>query len=275
MKIEYPEKINAVPNTEGINPMMGMMVDMLPIYFEADVDNTIENVKKQYQSIKNSYLMDAHARIEQCLFRLYEAKYLILPHCDVDLMGFAFDDVYHGFVVERVAECYDAERGEQEYELAIEAVRGKDYETAGAHFKGAALCGHAAAQYNYGVSVANGEVGEADPLEGAFWYFIAAKGGNAKAMINLAIAYRTGAGVFRNLPMMLYWYGKAALIPFPYGVYNLGLCLQNEEYFTGNAIIGRRLKEASEELEDESARAFAVNIATQVLNILKDKTFNI
>ena len=276
MVIDYPEKINRLPKTDGLDSMFSIFVDVLALKFTADIDETIRNIRDDYQDVRNESLMPATNRTEQCLFRLYEAKYLIMPHCDVDLLGFAFDDAYHDFVANKVAkECYDAAKGEGEYTMALECVKLKNYAAAGEHFRLAALNGHAAAQYNYGVSVTNGEVGEADALEGAFWYFIAAKNGSEKAMINLAVAYRTGKGVLPNGPMMLHWYATAACIPFPYGVYNLGLCLENEEVISGNASLGTSLKRASEQLQDEEMRGFAIDVAEQVVSILKEYVYNV
>lgn len=276
MIIEYPAKINRLPKTDGLDSMLSIFVDVLALKFTPNIDETIRKIRDDYQDVRNESLMSATNRTEQCLFRLYEAKYLILPHCDVDLEGFAFDDAYHDFVAGKVAaECYDTAKGESEYAKALECVKVRNYEAAGEHFRLAAINGHAAAQYNYGVSVTNGEVGEADALEGAFWYFTAAKNGSEKAMINLAVAYRTGKGVLPNGPMMLHWYATAACIPFPYGVYNLGLCLENEEVIGGNASLGTSLKRASEQLQDDEIRGFAVNIAAQIVSILKEHVYNV
>ena len=272
--IEYSNEIRRSPNTEDLEPMSGITVGALVHCFNGNVDEAVKGIREEYQGIRNDAFADARSRAEQCLFRLYEAQYLILPHVEVDLRGFVFDDAYHAFAVEKAAECYDRARGEQEYALALAAVKEKDYVTAGTHFRAAALCGHAGGQYNYGVSLSSGELGEADPLEGAFWYFIAAKNGNEKAMINLAVAYRNGMGVFGNGPMMLYWYARAAAIPNPYGVYNLGLCLQKEEVLDGNPAMGRNLRVAAERLNDESARQYAVNAAEMVLMILDGIAFN-
>ncbi|MBQ2988626.1 MAG: sel1 repeat family protein [Clostridia bacterium] len=275
MTIAYSEKINGFPETDGLDFINKLTVETLPLFFSSDVDETILKMKENYESSKNDAFRPAAARTEKALFRLYEAKYMILPHVGVDLCGFCFDDAYHDAAVRQTAECYDRQYAEAEYGAALAAVREKDYVTAGAHFKNAALCGHRDAQYNYGVSLSKGELGEPDPLEGAFWYFIAAKGGNAKAMVNLAIAYRTGRGVSANGPMMIYWYAKAATIPFPYAVYCLGLCLQNEEVLTEQTLLGRTLKVSSERLDEPERREFAVNVAQQIIKAIKDYTYHI
>ncbi len=273
MTIEYSKKINVIPETEGLDFVNRIIVETIPLLlFSGDIDKTVADVRENYESNKNELFIPAAVRAEKCLFRLYEAKYLILPHCEIDPAGFCFDDDYHAFVCEKVSACYDRARGEEEYAAALRAVREKDYVKAGAHFKEAALCGHVDAQYNYGVSLSNGELGEPDPLEGAFWYFAAARGGNPKAMVNLAIAYRNGTGVYGNGPMMLYWYAKAATVPFPYAVYCLGLCLQNEEVISNNAGVGYRLKVSSERLMDGDSRTFAVGIAEQIIELLSPHT---
>lgn len=273
---EYAKEICIDPQKDDVNPIIGMTIDMIPAQFTEDIDETIKRIKEQYTFIRNDAFLPATVRIEQCLFRLYELKYFVCAaDGDVNFRGFAFDNAYHDFVMAKVAEKFDADFAGKEYEAALAFVKEKRYEEAGIHFKNAALNGHTAAQYNYGVSVSNGEVGEKDLLEGAFWYFQAAKKGSEKAMVNLAISYRNGQGVYPNGIMMLYWYAKAASIPFAYGVYNLGLCLANSEVLQGNEIIGRRLKMAAEDLNDERMRSFAVTIAGQVIDILREHTFNI
>lgn len=272
----YPRTPQQAPNVDGLEMIQRFSVEPLPIFFTDSIDQTIENIKSEYQQTKNGAFLDAIARMEQCLFRLYEAKYLILAHfAQLDLLGFAFDHDYHDFVTRQVQSAFNAPYAAQEYDNALSCVREKNYAKAGVHFRHAAVQGHVAAQYNYGISLTNGEIGEADPLQGAFWFFLAAKGGYEKAMINLAIGYRNGTGVYPNGYAMLYWYAKAASIPFPYGVYNLGLCLENEEVIRGNAVLGSELKRRSEQLQDPDARTFVCDIASQVLRAVQNYVFNV
>lgn len=268
--------IRTAPCTDDLDFTNKLVVDMLPMYFSDSVDASIENIRNEYQNTKNDCFLPAIGRMEQCLFRLYEAKYIVLPHkSDLDLLGYAFDDSYHAAVNAEVEKSFDKAYAQSEYDTALGLVREKKYDEAGMHFKCAAINGNAAAQYNYGVSVASGEVGEPDTTEGAFWYFLAAKGGYAKAMVNLAIAYRNGTGVYPDGFMMTYWYARAATIPFPYAAYNLGLSLMNEEVLGGNSIIGRQVKLFSEQLEDTVAREYVTDIAYKVINVISDRTFNI
>ena len=269
-------EIRREPYTEDLDFFNKMSVDMLPRFISEDLPASIGMLKDEYLGIRNDSFEDSRKRHEQCLFRLYEAWYLVTPRKpDVDLYGYAFDDDYHASVLAEVSKLYDRALADQEYTAALECVRQKDYDTASKHFKIAAVNGHPAAQYNYGVSVTNGEGMEADATEGAFWYFTAAKNGYTKAMINLAIAYRRGTGVTCDGNMMLYWYATAASLPDPYGVYNLGLSLQNEEVLTGNSGLGTRLKVASERLDEDEVRVFAQRIASQVIDIMKKHAYNI
>lgn len=270
-------EINRTPDTEGLNFVEQMSVDMLPAMFTEDGEQTLENLKQAYLGIRNSAMAAARSRAERALFRLYEACRLVLPHKkDLDLPGYAFDNAYYAAVNAEIEACFDKDLAEAEYELALAAVREKDYAAAGAHFRTAAQNGHPAAQYNYGVTVANGETGDApDALEGAFWYYKSAHSGYEKAMINLAVAYRRGSGVFTSGVLMLYWYAKAAELLYPYGIHNLGLCLANEEVISGNAPVGRRLISAAREPDGESNREFAASVASQVLAILQKHVYNV
>lgn len=270
-------EINRTPDTTGLNFMEEISAGMIVAFFTEDGEQSLANLKAEYQNFKNDALAKPRARMERALFRLYEVCRLILPYKnDVDLLGYAFDDDYYANVNAEVSQKYDSALADAEYEQALAAIREKDYAQAGAHFKAAALQGHVAAQYNYGVTIANGEMGDApDLLEGAFWYYKAAKGGYAKAMINLAIAYRKGLGVHADGKMMIHWYATAANEEHPYGIYNLGLCLANEEVLGGNAIIGRKLMECAERLQDPSMCEYATNIASQIINILQEHVYNV
>ena len=268
--------INHTPNTDGLDFVNKLSVDVLPLHFKDNLDESIKSIRNEYENIKNDCFIGAIGRIEQCLFRLYEAKYLVLPHkSDLDVLGYAFDDSYHAAVNEEVEKCFDKAYAQSEYDKAIGLVRQKDYQTAGIHFLNAAINGNAPSQYNYGVSVANGEIGERDTTEAAFWYFMAAKNGYEKAMVNLAISYRNGTGVYPDGYMMTYWYAKASTIPFPYAVYNLGLSIVNEEVLPGNPLIGRQLKLFSEQLYDDVAREYVTDVARKVIDAIKERTFNV
>lgn len=270
-------EINRSPNTEGLNDIEKISVGMIPAMFTEDGEQTLERIKNEYLNFRNDAMRAARSRMEKALFRLYEACRLVFSNKrDVDLLGYAFDDDYYAQVNAEVEACFDRTLAEEEYELALAAVREKNYKTAGEHFKIAALNGLAAAQYNYGVTVANGEMGEApDAVEGAFWYYKAAKAGYEKAMVNMAVSYRQGNGIFSDGVMMLYWYSMAAKTLFPYGVHNLGLCLANEEVLTGNASLGRRLLQAAHYLEDEECGTFVRNISSQIIEWAKNNAYNV
>lgn len=268
-------EIKRSPDTTGMDPYEAIMADMLVMQFTKSIDETIIRVKASYRDYRNDGFRTARLITEKTLFRLYELKYFVLPHLpDTDLLAFAFDETYRIISLAKAFASFDKDLAETEYNAALCHVKEKNYSEAGKHFFNAAINGHTAAQYNYGVSLANGELGEADPTEAAFWYYVAATKGNEKAIVNLAIAYRNGTGLYPDRSMMAYWYTKGAMIPFPYAVYNLGLILQYEEVLPGNSGIGRNLKEASEKLFDEGFRNYALLIASKVFDIVKQEALN-
>ena len=75
--------------------------------------------------------------------------------------------------------------------------------------------------------------------------------------------------------MMLHWYSVAATTAYPYGVYNLGLCLANEEVLGGNAMLGRRLMEFAERLDEDAVKDYVVGIASQVTKLLAEHIYNV
>ena len=89
--LHYPEKPKRAPSSEDMDFMNAMLVDMLPAMFSSDIDETIQTLRQEYHSAKNDAFLPVTSTREKCLFRLFEAKYLILPHKnDLDLLAFAF-----------------------------------------------------------------------------------------------------------------------------------------------------------------------------------------
>ena len=70
--------------------------------------------------------------------------------------------------------------------------------------------GDAEAQYNLGVSYAEGDGVVKDLEEAIKWWRKAADQGNADAQTNLGIAYGYGAGVAQDYEEAVKWYRKAA-----------------------------------------------------------------
>ena len=264
------------PMVDGLDEFCAIRVGMLPKMISSDLAASIEYIKGEYLGIRNDSSAPARQRYERCLFRLYEAYYLVAPYVnELDACGFAFDDIYYCQMKLMASSNYDIDLGQKEYERALELIKEGNYVEAGKHFKKGAINGNSACQYNYAITVSNGEGVLSDPLEGAFWYFAAAQGDHAKAMNNLAIAYRRGLGVFPSGEMMLYWYAKASYLLFPDAIFNLGLSLQNEEVLRGNASIGNNLKVCARELNNSTYQTYAQKIAKEVIKILEGHVYNI
>ena len=80
------------------------------------------------------------------------------------------------------------------------------------------------AQFNLGLSYANGEGVPQDSVEAVKWYQRAADQGLAEAQYNLGVAFDEGNGVKQDLVHAMTWYRKAAEQHFPSAESNLGLC---------------------------------------------------
>ncbi|MDO4167933.1 MAG: tetratricopeptide repeat protein [Eubacteriales bacterium] len=241
------------------------------------VDDGIQISRIQYENINNDYFAEAKKRLEIFLFRLYECKYLLVDKIkDFDRKRYLLEDSYYQKTWIKLRSRMDLKTGQKAYEKGVTCVREKNYAKAGEFFRIAAMAGDSDGQFNYGVTVSNGEGCEIDELEGAFWYWEAAKHGNSKAMMNLAIAYRNGSGVKADGVQMLWWYAcSAGMLDNPVAVYNLGLCLKHEEVLAGKEIIGRRLIDASNAMLDEREKQFVTQIAKQVKEILEEYVYNI
>lgn len=271
----YPENPNRAPSSEDMDFLNAMLVDMIPGMFVSDIDETIKNLRQEYLTAKNDACLPATSAREKCLFRLFEAKYLILPHKkDLDLLAFAFDDDYYACAQTEAVSKYDQAYAKEEFEKAILLVHEKNYTEAAKHFENAALNGLASAQFDYAVALANGETSKTDELLAAFWYFMSAKAGYSKAMINLAIAYRRGSGVYPNRYLMLHWYSKAALLGDPHGVRNMGLVMKNQEVFSGYSSIGNDLITLANGLEDENVLNLVKTIANKLIELMAPYAIN-
>ena len=234
-------------------------------------DDDIQMLKSEYAACANTVFAEFY---ETLIFRVYRAKFLIAPK----MPNFRYKEYvdsqsqYFETCNELVEKLFDQQKAEQFYADALKYVAMKDYASAGASFYASAIEGNVNAQYNYGVSVYNGEVGEPDYLESAFWYLMASLGGNAKAMSNLGIQYRNGVGVKQNLNQMMYWYAKGAQMFMPSIVHDVGLVLANEEVeaFAGNASIGRAFLQAEYRLDEPDVREFVTDNTEQIIEALGD-----
>ena len=70
--------------------------------------------------------------------------------------------------------------------------------------------GYASAQYNLGVSYANGEGVVQDYREAVKWYRLAADQGHAKAQRRLGLCYSVGKGVAQDFGEAYFWFLLAA-----------------------------------------------------------------
>lgn len=242
----------------------------------ASIDEGIKISRMQYENIRNDYFKESVQALETFLFRLYECKYLFKDKVvDFDRPRYLTDDEYYHKIWWEFYGSLDENCGKDAFEQGVALVQKKDYVGAGVYFRESALSGNVEGQYNYGVTISNGEGCEADALEGAFWYWESAKRGNSKGMMNLAINYRNGEGVKSNGIQMLYWYAcSAAQLDNPIAVYNLGLSLKHGEVLKGNEKIGVLLIDASDNLEREKEREFVDKMAGKVRMILEEYVYN-
>ena len=246
-----------------------MMIELAENAVNTDVDASLQRVEAQYRSIRNSFFKVAERRMELLLYRLYDVKFYAARAGVEDTVRYVLDDEYFDAQQAQLKTVNDEEKSNALYEQAVLRVQAKDYAEAGRLFLEAAQYGHVAAQYNYGVSVANGEVGDADPLQACYWYWKAARGGSVKAKINLGIAYRSGTGVKADGDQMLYLYASAAVELEPTAVYNLGDALMHGSQEETQQV-GRLLLLASIRLDDDACAAFVKDTAENLCTMLTE-----
>lgn len=251
--------------------LMNVMIAGAENSVDADADASLTRVEQQYRNIRNTYMKAAERRMELLIFRLYDVKHFAVRAGVEDLAAYVKDDACFNSQQAKIAALTDEAQGNALYDQAVARIREKDYAGAGELFRQAAMLGHAAAQFNYGVSLAGGEVGDADPLQACYWYWKAARNGSPKGKMNLAIAYRTGAGVKEDWHQMLYLYSAAASALEPRAVYNLGLALSRDGMTPNLESLGRHLMDAAECLEDDRiavyVRTVSENLCGQVSQI--------
>ena len=180
-----------------VTPIEQTLIDQIPpAVATGDVDHMIEVLRRLYLDEEHRDCLSAMMIIEKYLFRAWELFYFVKDRpLDFRYDEYFFDEGEHAAVLSAHLEAMDAAR-------AVAAAE---------HFKSAALLGSVKGAFNYGVTLFRGEGCERDPLMAAFWYFIAAVGGDYRAMVNLADLFRTGDGVCADEMTMLYWYIQAYL----------------------------------------------------------------
>lgn len=237
-----------------------------------DIDASIEHVRTQYYEIKNSYFRAAEQRMEQMIFRLYDCKYFVHSGMNIDVKKYAVDDEYFKAQQPVIAEAHDLAAAQPIFQQAVALADAKDYAAAGPFYLKAALLGHVGAQYNYGITLANGEGCDVNLTESCYWYWKAACRNHPKAMVNLAIAYRRGDGVKEELGQMLYLYARAAEQLIPEAVYFMGLSLKNEEVFSGLAEVGLELIGHSDHLDQPETASRVQGLARAIIRTLLEHT---
>ncbi|MBR1740334.1 MAG: sel1 repeat family protein [Lachnospiraceae bacterium] len=240
-------------------------------------EEAIEIIRKGYLEIHDDGFAKAKGILEQFLFRYYEIVYLYMENIieDFDKKAYVTEDSCYKEYWKKLCEKQNTETAEMLYDLGVHEVRNKDLYKAGVFFSQAAALGDSDGQYNFGITVTNGEGVTADPLKGSFWYWEASKHGNPKAMMNLAIAYRNGTGVHENGVQMLYWYAKSAsTLKNPVAVYNLGLSLKHEEVVEGMGKIGQILIDSSDYMDSEEVQRFVYETSCQIMGALEKLVYN-
>ena len=110
-----------------------------------------------------------------------------------------------------------------QFEDGLAAAQSGDFATALRLWKPLADQGYALAQYNLGVTYANGYGVTQDYAAAAAWYRKAADQGHASAQFNLGFMYRAGFGVTQDYAAAAEWYRKAADQGYAAAQSNLGL----------------------------------------------------
>lgn len=111
----------------------------------------------------------------------------------------------------------------RDLDRAAEAYKHEDYTTAFAEFKKLALKDYGPAKSNLGSMYADGTGVEKDLQQAVYWWRLAAKDGDPKAIYNLALMYADGTGVAKDDQQAAYWFRKAAFYGFESAQYNFGL----------------------------------------------------
>lgn len=86
----------------------------------------------------------------------------------------------------------------------------------------AAEQGHAQAQYNLGHCYAEGELGQPDAKEAIKWLGRAAENGFAEGQFALGLIYHVGKLVDQNIEEALLWYQKAGEQGYSKALFNMG-----------------------------------------------------
>lgn len=109
------------------------------------------------------------------------------------------------------------------FEMAMQAYRDNDFQTAVRLWQPIAESGYAAAQYNLGVAHARGLSVPKNMNLAGLWWQAAANQGNVDAQYNLGLLYATGNGVKMDMKKAVHWWQQAASIGDPAAQFNLGM----------------------------------------------------
>jgi TPR repeat protein len=104
--------------------------------------------------------------------------------------------------------------GDAEFDRGYELFVAGDYQGASKLWKAAAEKGHPRAQNGLGVLYRDGDLGESDKKQAAYWFRQSAENGYAFAMYSLGLLLRDGDGVMRDDIEAHKWFDLASALNF-------------------------------------------------------------
>ena len=259
-----------------VNTTEQTLIDNIPeVVKTKDPQRIFNKLKELYLDKKNLDYMSAMMIIEKYLFRTYELLYFVLGNeVEFDYEEYYFDEQIHNSVIHAAKGKLDAKLAQKKYDEAVELIRTHQNEEAGKLFRESAIGGNIGGAYNYGISLSRGEGCEVDALEGAYWYWVAACEGHARAMVNLATCFRYGDGVCADGMTMLYWYIQATLVGNLDAAYTFGHCLLNEIGLSGLQALGQKVILCAQNIQEREYTEDLIHIATKLTESLKPYIYN-
>ena len=252
------------------------LIDQVPKFVKTGkAEYIIKELTELYTKEENQDLLSALMIIEKYLFRAYELLYFVDGKgIDFDATEYFFDEGVHNSIIEKAKEKSDKDEAERKYQAGVNLVKEGNNDKATPLFKESAFGGSVNGAYNYGVSLCRGEGCDVNELEGAFWYWVSANQGHARACANLAMCFQDGKGVCADEMTMLYWSLRSFISGNSDAIVTASALLARGHGIPNQRQLGIQMLEATEDLHNMENYKNLMDTAFDLCEYLEPYIYN-
>ncbi len=252
------------------------LIDQIPTAVKTgDAKYIISALTELYTNEEYGDLLSALMIIEKYLFRAYELLYFVDGKgLDLDIEDYFFDERVHNLIIKQATEKLNKEEAERSYRAGVTLVEMGMNDQATRLFMDSALGGNIDGAFNYGISLFRGEGCDVNKLEGAFWYWVSANQGHARACENLALCFQEGKGVCADEMTTLYWHLRSFISGNSQAIVVASVLLMRGHGIPYQEFLGSQMYSAAKDLHDMEKYKMLMDTAFDLCEYLEAYIYN-